>query len=565
MEGDSPLLVKYERDRLLYTVYGLWDPVEIAKIISILERINSPYLLQYRNWRYQQPEYDDKKLFSKKLKSRGILTFESDLIPCTLDQFLQSEPNSILNGDKAMSIISQVWMALNSIRNVSDYIKVYSLHPSNIVISIIPGSNPPMYQIQLMNYIPLIFTQTFSLEQKMFISPSQLKILAKEGNGNNTDCKADLFTFALLITKLWTGKLPYSPKVTLRSLIENSIGQCIRFPEFKNPLVRRLVEMILLKNVSWDYTYEDEYLKLARKATFLEFRSKPEDFEIIESIGEGTSAVVYQAIQNTRRGERVVAIKEMLINGGEMEYIQNEVDIMALCQHPNVIQMYDSFVQLKSFIGSQKGNYAEIIIEFCDGGTLQSFFEKSYPVDPFPDYLMIHTLSEILKGLWYLHSEHHIVHRDLKPENILLKVDPNNPRIPLIKIADFGLSKIVENHQMMKSYVGTPVFMAPEVFNGVQYNYKCDLWSLGGLLYFLRTHTYPLSANRQRFIENIRHQVVPIYDDNVWKTIPGIKRIIKSLIVYNQDKRYSWRDIHNDPFVKQILEEDRVVRDYSKL
>ncbi|GAB1221847.1 hypothetical protein ENUP19_0085G0066 [Entamoeba nuttalli] len=563
MEVGAPLEVKYERDRLLYTVYGYWDPIEIAKIISVVERINSPYLLQYRNWRYQQPDYVDTNFFSRKQKPKGILTFESDLIPFTLEQFLQNEPNHTLNGDKAMSVISQVWMALNSIRNFSDYIKVYSLHPSNIAMSVIPGTNPKTYQIQLMNYIPLIFIQTFSTEQKMFISPSQLKLLAKDKRG--TDCKADLFTFALLITKIWTGKLPYSPNVTLKSLIENCVEQYIDTSLFKNPLVKTLVEMILLKNVNWDYTYEDKYLKLARKATFLEFRSKPEDFEIIEDIGQGTSAIVYQAIQKTKRGERVVAIKEMTINDGEREYIQNEVDIMALCQHPNVIQMYDSFIHSKSFRGLQQGSYAEIIIEFCDGGTLQSFFEKNYPIEPFPDYLMTHTLSEILKGLWYLHSEHHIVHRDLKPENILLKVNPNNPHVPFIKIADFGLSKIVENHQMMQSYVGTPVFMAPEVFKRIQYNYKCDLWSLGGLLYFLRTHTYPLSANRQRFMENMQHDVVPIYEYNVWKTIPGIKRIVENLIVYNQRKRYSWQAIHNDPYVKQILEEDNVVRDYSKL
>ncbi|EKE36990.1 protein kinase domain containing protein [Entamoeba nuttalli P19] len=562
MEVGAPLEVKYERDRLLYTVYGYWDPIEIAKIISVVERINSPYLLQYRNWRYQQPDYVDTNFFSRK-QPKGILTFESDLIPFTLEQFLQNEPNHTLNGDKAMSVISQVWMALNSIRNFSDYIKVYSLHPSNIAMSVIPGTNPKTYQIQLMNYIPLIFIQTFSTEQKMFISPSQLKLLAKDKRG--TDCKADLFTFALLITKIWTGKLPYSPNVTLKSLIENCVEQYIDTSLFKNPLVKTLVEMILLKNVNWDYTYEDKYLKLARKATFLEFRSKPEDFEIIEDIGQGTSAIVYQAIQKTKRGERVVAIKEMTINDGEREYIQNEVDIMALCQHPNVIQMYDSFIHSKSFRGLQQGSYAEIIIEFCDGGTLQSFFEKNYPIEPFPDYLMTHTLSEILKGLWYLHSEHHIVHRDLKPENILLKVNPNNPHVPFIKIADFGLSKIVENHQMMQSYVGTPVFMAPEVFKRIQYNYKCDLWSLGGLLYFLRTHTYPLSANRQRFMENMQHDVVPIYEYNVWKTIPGIKRIVENLIVYNQRKRYSWQAIHNDPYVKQILEEDNVVRDYSKL
>ncbi|ELP93388.1 myosin light chain kinase, putative [Entamoeba invadens IP1] len=558
----TPHITK-QKDRNLYSMEGYWDSMDIAKIFSTLEHIDCPYLFPYRNWKYTPPEVDFQGIFKRKvIKGPGVLTFESDVVTYTLQDFLDEQPNHTLNGDKAMSVISQVWIALNSIRNLSPFVRVLSLHPSNVVLTVLPGSNPPTHQIQIQGYIPLIFFDSMTDDMKMYCSPLQLSFIHKKLNVYDPRC--DMYTFALLVTKIWTDKLPYRSEVNITNLFDAN-GIIFRLPLFPNPLVKTLVEMILIKNMPWEYTYTDDYLVMARKATFLEFRSKPEDFKVIEEIGKGTSATVYQAIQKTRRGDRIVAIKEMIVNNDEMQFIQNEVDIMSLCRHPNVIQMYDSFTHQGSIFTSNPAFFANIIIEFCDGGTLQNFFESEFPVNPFPDYLIAHVLKGILSGLFYLHSEHHIVHRDLKPENILLKVDPANTNAPIVKIADFGLSKIVENRQMMESYVGTPVFMAPEVFKMQKYDYKCDLWSLGGLLYFLRTHVYPLSSNRQRFMANMQNQIPPAYQDAFWSSMPGLKDLVSNLIVYDQNRRYDWAEIHKHQYVKTIMGDALHTRDYDKL
>jgi serine/threonine protein kinase len=69
-----------------------------------------------------------------------------------------------------------------------------------------------------------------------------------------------------------------------------------------------------------------------------------------------------------------------------------------------------------------------------------------------------------------------ITHRDLKPENILIKDD-------ILKIADFGFAKHSENNTFLKTIVGTPAYMAPQILNHEKYTFKCDIWSLGVMTY----------------------------------------------------------------------------------
>jgi calcium-dependent protein kinase len=90
-----------------------------------------------------------------------------------------------------------------------------------------------------------------------------------------------------------------------------------------------------------------------------------------------------------------------------------------------------------------------------------------------------------------------IVHRDIKPENILL-VSQDSFKI---KVCDFGLSTVVEN-EGLKDMVGTPYYLAPEILRKEKYNEKCDIWSLGILLYELLCGDCPFEADTKKQMLN---------------------------------------------------------------
>lgn len=93
-------------------------------------------------------------------------------------------------------------------------------------------------------------------------------------------------------------------------------------------------------------------------------------------------------------------------------------------------------------------------------------------------------MEKLFKGINHCHAVG-VVHRDIKPENIMIGRDGE------LKFIDFGLSKKFSGKgNLMKTVVGTPFYMAPEVIDG-PYNHKCDIWSLGVLMYVILSGYLP--------------------------------------------------------------------------
>ena len=155
-----------------------------------------------------------------------------------------------------------------------------------------------------------------------------------------------------------------------------------------------------------------------------------------------------------------------------------------------------------------------------------------------------------MKGLSYLHK-FPVYHRDLKLGNILLKNDPTRPGKPIVKISDFGMSKHVEGDST-QTFAGTPVFMAPQIFKSLPYNHKCDLYSLGVMLYYFKTHQYPFGCSASTFFKNMADPKYPKYD-SVFDDVPTLKELIQGLIVQSEEKRYDWKEIMENEYVQLAL------------
>ncbi|XP_078336963.1 serine/threonine-protein kinase Chk2-like [Crassostrea virginica] len=148
----------------------------------------------------------------------------------------------------------------------------------------------------------------------------------------------------------------------------------------------------------------------------------------------------------------------------------------------------------------------------------------------------------------YLHDEG-ITHRDLKPENILLSTEDNET---LIKVTDFGLSKVVDAGTMMKTFCGTPFYLAPEILLTVgmgSYTKAIDCWSLGVILYICLVGYPPFSDEREDMTLN--KQIIGghySFPSEYWKE--DAIDVVKKLLTVDPKKRATLEEVISHPWFK---------------
>ena len=174
-------------------------------------------------------------------------------------------------------------------------------------------------------------------------------------------------------------------------------------------------------------------------------------------------------------------------------------------------------------------------------GDLQQLLDTKYkngmPLE------MIKKIFSQLNSALKLMKNFEISHRDLKPANILYSYIDENDFI--IKLADFGISTDLKTTQNA-SIIGTPIYMAPEIEKG-KYNDKCDLYSLGIILYQLKTGKNIFGNTLEEFyINRIKNKFTKTGDKL-------LDDLIKNIVVYEPEQRISWNEYFNHPFFKSKL------------
>lgn len=233
-------------------------------------------------------------------------------------------------------------------------------------------------------------------------------------------------------------------------------------------------------------------------------RSLERHYRIGELIGEGGFATV--RVGQCKRTQQVVAIKTMRKEQEYMQLYGREIAVIKRVDHPNIVRTYDLFETDKKI---------HIVMEYMRGGML---FEAIEDGIDFPEVDVAQLLREILHGMMYLH-ELGVVHRDIKPENVLT-TDTKPPWH--VKIADFGLSKFAQNSaspqdMLMKTLIGTPEFIAPEMANHQNYTSKVDIWAVGMLMYNVVTGKLPFDDDEQDFIGRLRQGLQLNFPEPQWE------------------------------------------------
>ena len=231
--------------------------------------------------------------------------------------------------------------------------------------------------------------------------------------------------------------------------------------------------VILYQNEkSYYFDNEEEFNTWFEKLNMaIQSKSLFDKYEVKQKIGKGKFGLVKCGIN--KETKMPVAIKIMAkknMDKSDLELAKVEIDILKIGQHPNIIKLYDIY---------ENENYIYIIMEYCSGGDLLSYFE--YHDYELPESKVCEIIHKLSMAIYYLHS-YGIVHRDLKPENILMTDISDTADIRLL---DFGLSKIVGNEEKCTEPYGTLSFVAPEVLQGKPYDKSVDLWSIGIITFLL--------------------------------------------------------------------------------
>lgn len=193
-------------------------------------------------------------------------------------------------------------------------------------------------------------------------------------------------------------------------------------------------------------------------------------------LGKGTFGEAWLVI--SRASGKSYVMKEMCTGGWdekEKELSMNEVNILASCNHVNIVRYAGAYI-VKKNLSSER---ILIIMEFCDAGDLSIIIknQKEKVKQFFKEEDVLIWFVQMVFGLQYIHKKN-ILHRDLKTQNIF--VTSQN----LIKIGDFGISKSLSHTlDLATTAIGTPHYLSPEICRRKPYNHKSDMWSLGCVLY----------------------------------------------------------------------------------
>ncbi|XP_032451273.1 serine/threonine-protein kinase Chk2 isoform X2 [Lynx canadensis] len=270
-----------------------------------------------------------------------------------------------------------------------------------------------------------------------------------------------------------------------------------------------------------------------------------EEYIMSKTLGSGACGEVKLAFE--RKTCKKVAIKiiskRKFAVGSEREAdpalnVETEIEILKKLNHPCIIKIKDFFEAEDYYI----------VLELMEGGEL---FDRVVGNKRLKEATCKLYFYQMLLAVQYLH-ENGIIHRDLKPENVLLSSQKEDC---LIKITDFGQSKILGETSLMRTLCGTPTYLAPEVLNSfgtAGYNRAVDCWSLGVILFICLSGYPPFSEHKTQV--SLKDQITSgkfNFIPEVWAEVSEkALDLVKKLLIVDPKVRFTTEEALRHPWLQ---------------
>ncbi|XP_067228210.1 serine/threonine-protein kinase WNK3 isoform X7 [Chanodichthys erythropterus] len=272
-------------------------------------------------------------------------------------------------------------------------------------------------------------------------------------------------------------------------------------------------------------------------------------------LGRGAFKTVYKGLDTETWVEVAwCELQDRKLTKAEQQRFKEEAEMLKGLQHPNIVRFYDSW---ESVLRGKK--CIVLVTELMTSGTLKTYLKRFKVMKP---KVLRSWCRQILKGLQFLHTRTPpIVHRDLKCDNIFITGPTGS-----VKIGDLGLATLMRT-SFAKSVIGTPEFMAPEMYEE-HYDESVDVYAFGMCMLEMATSEYPYSEcqNAAQIYRKVTSGIKPASFDKV--NDPEVKEIIEGCIRQNRLERLSVKDLLNHAFFAEdtgvrveLAEEDTGCKD----
>ncbi len=258
------------------------------------------------------------------------------------------------------------------------------------------------------------------------------------------------------------------------------------------------------------------------------------DYKLENQIGRGGMGEVWCAMQiSTQKRVALKILHNMEKHDPrEIKQFKNEMKLLQKINHPNIVR----------FVGSGKCeglNY--LAMEYLTGLPLHKYVYKQKGLNELESLLITRQMASALSEIW---QKYHIIHRDIKPENIM-GCAPG-----VFKLMDLGISCGVHDASNMNSIPeGTPEFMSPEQIQSQMLDFKSDIYSLGGTLYYMLANDFPYTASSQNVLLT---QVLNDPPPSIVRKKPQVSNNTNALILRMMAKKPSKRHASYQQLIQEI-------------